>query len=80
MMYSKFLFDFVVLKNVDSTLLNLCELLLSSVHFSGLHDGLILRTSLQRKKITAICCAMYRNESYAGLLNFWYLPVARNEV
>jgi len=31
-------------------LLKLCKLILPSVHFSRLHDGLILRTSLQRKK------------------------------
>jgi len=31
-------------------LLNLCKLILPSVHFSGLHDDLILRTSLQKKK------------------------------
>jgi len=47
----KFLFDFLVLKNLDSMLLKLCELILPSVRFSGLHDGLILRTSLQRKTI-----------------------------
>jgi len=46
----KFLFKFVVPENLDSMLLKLCELILPSVHFSGLHDGLILRTSLQRKK------------------------------
>ena len=47
----RFWFDFVVPKYLDSTLLKLCELILPSVHFSGLHYGLILRTSLQRKTI-----------------------------
>jgi len=47
----KFLFDFLVPENLDSTLLKLCELILASVYFSGLHDGLILRTSLRRKNI-----------------------------
>ena len=46
----KFLFDFLVPENLDSMLLKLCEIILPSVHLSGLHDGLILRTSLQRKK------------------------------
>jgi len=55
-------------------LLKLCELILASVHFSGLHDGLILRTSLQRKKFTAICCAIHRNELYTGILYSGYLP------
>jgi len=45
------LFDFLILDNLDSTLLKLCKLILLSVHFSGLHDGLVLRTSLHRKKI-----------------------------
>jgi len=49
----KFLFDFLVPENLDSMLLKLCKLILPSVHFSGLHDGLILRTSLQRKQFTA---------------------------
>jgi len=49
-MYSNcqyFMFDFLVLDNLDSTLLKLCKLILPSVPFSGLHDGLILRTSLR---------------------------------
>jgi len=46
----KFLFDFVVPDNLDNTLLLLWKLILPKVHFSGLHDGLILRTSLQRRK------------------------------
>jgi len=54
-------------------LLKLCELILPSVHFSGLHDGLILRSSLQRKKYTAICCAIHRNELYSGILYSGYL-------
>ena len=74
----KCLFAFLVPKNLESTLLKLWELILPSFHFSGLHDGLILRTSLQRKNFTAICCAIHRNELYTGLLNFGYLPVARN--
>ena len=64
-----FLFDFKVPENLDSTLLKLCKLILPSVLFPGLHDALVLRTSLQRKKITAI----YRNESCSGILNFGYL-------
>ena len=45
-----------------------------------IHDGLILRTSLQRKNVTAICRAIYRNELYTGPLNCGYFlePVARN--
>jgi len=46
----KFLYNFSVPDNLDSTLLKLCKLILPSVHFSRLHDGLILRTLLQRKK------------------------------
>jgi len=58
-------------KNLDNTL--------SQVFiFSALHDGLILRISLQRKKFTAICCAVHGNELYTGLWYFRYLPVARN--
>jgi len=45
------MFDFLVLDNLDSTLLKLCKLILPSVPFSGLHDGLILRTSLRWKNI-----------------------------
>jgi len=47
----KFLFDCLVPENLDSMLLKLCELIRTSVYFSGLRVGLILRTSLQRKKI-----------------------------
>jgi len=47
----KFLFDFLILDNLDSTLLKLCKLILSRVHILGLHAGWILRTSLHRKKI-----------------------------
>jgi len=46
----KFLFDFLDPENLDSMLLKLCEVILPNVHFSVLHDGLILRTSWQRKK------------------------------
>jgi len=45
-----FMFDFVVPENLDNTLLLLCKLILPNVHFLGLHDGLILRTSIQRRK------------------------------
>jgi len=45
-----FLLDFLLPENLDSMLLKLCELILPSVYFSGLRVGLILRTSLQRKK------------------------------
>ena len=48
---TKLLFDFLVPENPDSTLLKMCELFLPSVHFSRLHDGPILWTSLQRNKI-----------------------------
>jgi len=47
----KFFFDFPIPENLDNMLLKLCELIIPSVYFSGLHDGLILRTSSQRKKI-----------------------------
>ena len=43
----KFLFDFLVPEILDNTLLTLCELLPCG-HFLGLHDDLILRTSLQK--------------------------------
>jgi len=65
----KFLFDFLVPENLDSMLLKLCELILPSVNFSGLHGGLILRTSLQGKKFTAICCSVHRNKLHTGILN-----------
>ena len=65
----KFLFDFLVPENLDSMLLQLCEVILPTVHFSGVHDGLILRTSLQRKNFAAICYALHRNELYTGILN-----------
>jgi len=64
----KSLFDFLVPENLDSMSLKLCELILPSVHFSGLRGGLILRTSLQRKKFTEICCAIHRNELHTGIL------------
>jgi len=65
----KFLFDFLVPDNLDSMLLKLCELIPPSVRFSGRFDALILRTSLQRKKFTAISCAIHKNEVYSGILN-----------
>jgi len=68
----KFLFDFLVPENLDNKLLKKCELILPRVHFSGLRGGLILRTSLQRKKITTICCPIHRNELYTGSLNSVY--------
>jgi len=68
----KFLFDFLVPENLDIMLLKLCELIIPSFPFSGLHDGLILRTSLQTKKIRAICCAIHRNELYTSILNSVY--------
>jgi len=77
----KFLCDFLVPENLGSMLLKLCELILPRVRFSGLRGGLILRTSLQRKKFTAICCAIHRNELYTGILNpgiHFLEPVARN--
>jgi len=69
----KFLFDFRVPENLDRLLLTLCELNLPSVRFSGLHNGMILRTSLQRKKFTAICCALHKNELHTSILNSGYL-------
>ena len=65
----RFLFDFLVPENLDSMLLKLCGLILPSVHFSRLNDCLILRTSLQRKIFTALCCAIHRNELYTGISN-----------
>jgi len=52
----KFLFDFLVPENLDSMLLKLCEFILPSVNFSGLHIGLILRPSLQGKIHINILC------------------------
>jgi len=37
------------------------------INSSGLHDGLALRTSLQRKKLTAICCAIQYTEMIYAL-------------
>jgi len=62
----KFLFDFLVPENLDSTLLKLLLKLLPSVHFSGLHDGLGLRTSLQRKKSQQYV-VLHRSELYTGI-------------
>jgi len=33
------MFDFLGPENLDCMLLKLCELILPSVHFSGVHDG-----------------------------------------
>jgi len=68
----KFLFDFLVTENLNSMLSKLCEFIIPSFHFSGLHEGLILRTSLQTKQFTAICCPIHRNELYTGILNSVY--------
>ena len=46
----EFLFDFVVTENLDSMLLKLCELILPSVHFSGLRGGMILYELHYREK------------------------------
>ena len=45
------------------------------VKFSGLHDGFILPTSLQRKVnySNMLCYRLHRNEFYTGILNSWYL-------
>jgi len=52
----------------------MCELILPSFHFPGLHYGLILRTSLQRNKIrSSICGTVHRNELYTALLYSGYL-------
>jgi len=68
----KFLFDFPDPKNLDSTLLKLCQLISLKCSF------LKVARWFERKKFTAICCAIHRNVLYTGLLNFGYLPVAIN--
>ena len=70
----KFLFDFRVPENLNSTLLKLCKLILLSVQFSGLNDSLILPTSLQRKKIHSnmLCYTQKWVELYTGILKFGY--------
>jgi len=69
----KFLFDFLVPENLDSMLLKLCKLILASVQFSGLHDGLVLRTSFQRKKSQQYV-VLYTEMSYIPVfLNSGYL-------
>jgi len=47
------------------------ELILPSVHFSGLHNGMILRTSLQRHKIRSnmSCCIQKWVEHWSFI--FW---------
>jgi len=65
------MFDFLVLDNLDSTLLKLCKLILPSVHFSGLHDGLILRTSLQWKKIYSNMLCYTQKWVIHGYFKFW---------
>jgi len=52
-------------------LLKLSELILPSFHLSGLRGGLILRTSLQRKKIH-INMLCYTQMSYTGILHSAY--------
>ena len=69
----KCLYNFADPENLDSTLLKLCKWILPSIHFSRLHDGLILRTLSQRKKITAICWPTHGNGLYTGILNSGYL-------
>jgi len=59
---------------LDSMLLKLCELSLPSVNFSGSHDGLILRNSLQKKN-SQQHVVLYTGmiELYTGILNSWFL-------
>jgi len=60
----------------------MCELILPNVHFSGLNNGLIFLTSLQRNKIRSNNVVLYIEMSCA--LVFYILgiyfpePVARN--
>jgi len=53
----KFLFDFLVPEILDSMLLKLCELILPSVHFSGLRGGLnfIFANFITEKKSNMLC-------------------------
>ena len=69
----KFLLDFLVLDNLDRTLLKLCKLILPSVHFSGCTMVWFYELHLRKKKSTAICCAINANELYTGILNSRYL-------
>jgi len=53
-----------VYENLVNTLLKMCELILPIVHLLGLHDGLILQTSLQRLKIhSSMSCYIYTEMS-----------------
>jgi len=75
------LFDFLILDNLDSTLLKLCKLIIPSVHFSGLHDGLNLRTSLHGKDSQQYV-ALYTEMSHTLVFllpGIYFLePVAKN--
>jgi len=50
----------------------MCELILPNVHFSGVHNGLVLLFHYRETKFVAICRAVYRNELHTGLLYFGY--------
>ena len=67
----KFFLDFLVPENLDSMLFKLCELILPSVHFPGLHDGLILRISLQRKKIHSNMLCYAQKWVIHSYFKFW---------
>jgi len=63
----KFLFDFVVPQNLDSMLLKLCEF--SKVFiFQGCTMICFYKLHYREKQCTARCCALHRNEFYAGIL------------
>jgi len=69
----KFLFDFLDPDNLDSTLLKLCKLILPSVHFLGLHNSLILQTSLQRKNIHSNMLCYTQKWVIHWYFKFWVL-------
>jgi len=71
----KFLFDFAVSENLDNVV-KAVRINSPKCSFLGLHDGLILRTSLQRKKSDSNMSCYMR----IGPLNCGYFlePVARN--
>ena len=69
----KFLFDFLVLENLDSMLLKLCELISQVFVFQGCTMVWFYELHYREKQFTAICCAIHRNELHTDILNSGYL-------
>ena len=80
----KFLFDFVVPKNLDSMLLKLCELILPTVNFQGCTVVWFYELHY-REKNSQQCFVLYTEISYRPTLFFFLIlwihflePVAIN--